>query len=166
MVFSPALGGDTIIWRPDGHTITAPLTSNATVLNDPQVYFIFWGTSWNTTNAGASADDAQTLINSGFLSKLTDYGSDGIATYAAYTIDNSAAPSTVTMDTTTQEIQDVLGGNKSEVISTSTWTQPGATAVDSPIYVVVYDTGSDPGFFSGQNLARNYSAKQIMNQIS
>jgi hypothetical protein len=166
VVFNSALGGDTIIWRPDGHTITAPLSSNPTVLNDPQVYFIFWGTSWNTTNAGASAGDAQMLINSGFLSQLTDYGSDGIATYAGYTIDNSAAPSTVTADVTTTEIQDVLGGKKSVVFSTSSWTRPGASAVDSPIYVVVYDTGSDPGFFSGLNLATNYSVNQVMNQIS
>jgi hypothetical protein len=165
VVFNSALGGETIFWvpgntagQPANQPVTSPITNNPTVLNNPTVYFIFWGTSWTNANAGALANDAQTIIQSKFFSLLTDYGSDGLVTYGGYTIDNSAAP-LANISPATQEVQNI--------VPATAWATPQDNSpVDSPIYVVVFDTGSDPAIkFTGWNGHPNYSSNQVMNLI-
>ncbi|HEY4328495.1 MAG TPA: hypothetical protein VGN88_02070, partial [Phycisphaerae bacterium] len=99
VVIHSAFGGDTIYWannnaagQPGGKVVTGPISNNPGALQDPKVYLIFWGTTWTPSNAQIIANDTQTIINSSFLSGLTDYGSDGIAQYGGYTVDNSVAP--------------------------------------------------------------------------
>src|SRR5262249_23142577 len=92
VVFNSAFGGDTIVWGANwwgqsvGQTVTSPITNNPGALNDPTVYLIFWGKSWTQATASKYANDAQTILQSNYLSGLKDYGSDGIATYGGYTI--------------------------------------------------------------------------------
>jgi hypothetical protein len=154
-VFNSPLGGDTIFWvpgnaagQPDNQVVTSPITSNPAALNDPTVYLIFWGTTWTNATAQKFAGDAQTILQSQYLSALKDYGSDGLATYGSYTIDNSTDPA-VNPSAATQEIQKILPTMSSwskptlpaNTDSSSIW--PGATG--SPIYVVVFDNGCCSG---------------------
>ena len=152
-------GPDTIFWRanntaghPANQVVTGPIT-NPTALNNPTVYFIFWGTTW-ANSAPELASDAKTIIQSPFLSGLKQYGSSGTATYGGYTIDNSADPP-VSATARDQEIQKI-------VPTMSSWTKPkDASALDSPVYVVVFDNGK-----SGQNnVMSNYGQGLVANAI-
>ncbi len=155
VIFNSPFGGDTIYWdpgngagQPANQVLTGPITNNPTALNDPKVYLIFWGQSWTNTTAQKFADDVQTIFNSPFLSGLKDYGSDGMATFGGYTIDNSTA-ATLGPVVATQEIQRILP-------TMSSWAKPQLPAspagsafwpgaMASPIYVVVFDNGNSGG---------------------
>jgi hypothetical protein len=156
-----------------GQTVTSPISKNPTALQNPTVYFIFQGTSWTTTNAGALASDAQTIIQSPYLSKLTDYGSTGTAVYGGYTIDNTAAP-TPDSDPTKQQGQFITAAKneiQSKVPQMSSWAKPqSSSAVDSPVYVVVFDTGltdsnGNPNGVFGANTPEDYGSNLTMNEI-
>lgn len=166
VVFDSALGGDTIKWLSNGQVVTKPVTSNPTALQDPTVYFIFQGTSWTQTNAGAFAADAQTIIQSPFLSKLTDYGSSGTALYGGFTVDPTAAPSPGSnfQSTAQTEIEKILP-------EMSSWTKPqGQNAVESPVYIVVYDTAETDSQNGGEgwngSMSYNVNGSNLsMNEI-
>jgi hypothetical protein len=153
VVFNSAFGGDSIYWtpgngagQPANQQVTSPITNNPTALNNPEVYLIFWGKSWTNATAQKFANDAKTILQSGYLSGLKDYGSDGLATYGGFTIDNSAPPSTRKVGppvAATQEIDKILP-------TMNSWAKPqqyGSPAgsaywsgvMSSPIYVVVFD---------------------------
>src|SRR5262245_33776487 len=159
VVFPPAFGPDTIFWRsnntaghPANQVVTGPI-SNPTVLNNPTVYFIFWGTTW-TKVAPQLAADAKTLIESQYLSGLKQYGSSGTATYGGYTVDSTPDP-TESASARDQEIQKI-------VPKMSTWAKPkDASALDSPVYVVVFDNST-----WGQNQVGTYSKGVVTNAIS
>jgi hypothetical protein len=63
-------------------------TSNApfTILNDPSVYVIMWGSGWGTGPGQADPTpyltEAQSILSGPYLSGLSEYGSDGKATFA------------------------------------------------------------------------------------
>jgi hypothetical protein len=124
VVFDSPLGGDTLSWEGSGQVITGPIGNNPGALKDPLVYIIFWGQTWTQSLAARFAGDAQALIQSPYFSGLTDYGSDGKATFGGYAIDSSAAPAT-SRSQSTGEIQNVLNGVK------PTYTPPGNTAASS-----------------------------------
>jgi len=150
VVFNSALGGDTISWvpnnsagQPANQVVTSPITNNPSVLNDPTVYFIFWGQSWTTAQAKVLANDAKALLQSTYLSSLTDYGSDGRASYGGFLVDNSQSYSgpysaPPAPPGSSQEIQKVLSTNA----AAAAWAKPkDGSATDSPIYVTVDDAG-------------------------
>jgi hypothetical protein len=144
VVYNSALGGETIQWL-SGGVVTGPV-SNSTALQNPTVYFIFQGTSWNSTNAGGLAADAQTIIQSKYLSKLTDYGSTGTAVYGGYTIDNTAAPVPPAGSSNAAQQSFFINAAQTEinaiVPNMISWAKPqNQNAVNSPVYIVVYDTG-------------------------
>jgi autotransporter-associated beta strand protein len=165
VLFPSALGGDSIFWGPGNgagqpayQPVTSPITSNPTVLNNPEVYLIFWGQSWMNATAQRFANDARAIIQSQYLSRLRDYGSDGLARFGGFTIDNSAAAS-LGAGAATQEIQNELDGHHADGTSdpnTNSWarpTQPASPAgslfwpgaVGAPVYVVVFDNGGAEG---------------------
>ena len=158
VVFEPVFGAETIFWRanntaghPANQVVTGPIT-NPTALNNPTVYFIFWGTTW-ANSAPELASDAKTIIQSPFLSGLKQYGSSGTATYGGYTIDDSADP-TASATARDQEIQKI-------VPTMTSWAKPkDASALDSPVYVVVFDNGN-----KGQNNVSKYGQGLVANAI-
>jgi hypothetical protein len=137
VVFNPAFGADQVTWRPTGTVLTSPVPNNPSALRDPTVYLIFAGPSWNSNNTYPLASAAGTIINSSYLSGLTQYGSDGRATFGGYAIDNSVrAPA-----------RDFEAEIRAIVPTQSTWAQPSARGyTSSPVYVVVYDTGGEVGY--------------------
>src|SRR5262249_41684052 len=61
-------------------------------LQSPSVYLIFWGSYWlNDPKAQGFAvrDAVSGVLNSSYLSGLTQYGSDGVASYGGMWFDNS-----------------------------------------------------------------------------
>jgi len=152
----------------NNQVVTEPIASNGNpyALQDPTVYFIFQGTSWTQTNAGTLAGYAQNIIQSPYLSKLTDYGSSGTALYGGFTIDPTAAPSPGSnfQSTAQQEIEKILP-------TMSSWTKPqGQNAVESPVYIVVYDTAETDSQTGGEgwngSMSYNVNGSNLsMNEI-
>jgi hypothetical protein len=157
VIFNSPFGGDSIFWFPGNgagmpayQPVDSPLSSNPTALNSPNVYLIFSGQSWTNATAQRFANDVDKIINhSAYLSRLSDYGSNGQALFNAannWTIDNSAAPAS---DPTagTNEID--------KIVPTTSWVKPSQAAtsgaffwpgaVTAPIYVVVFDTDGTTG---------------------
>jgi hypothetical protein len=164
VVFEPHFGAETIFWRtnvagqPAGSALTGPV-SNTTALQNPTVYFIFWGTSW-AKSAPQLAGDAAALLQSPYLSGLKQYGSSGTATYGGYTIDNSPAP-----------IEDINNPNPvlaardaeiQKIVPTMPgWAKPtGSSAVNAPVYAVVLDNGG-----WGENQVSTYSPGKVENAL-
>ena len=155
VVFYSPFGGDSIYWvpgntagQPDNQIVTSPISNNPAALNALTVYLIFWGKSWTNQTAQKYASDAQAIIASDYLSGLQDYGSDGLANYGDYTIDNSKADP----NNRDPEIQKILDSQE------TFWTKPTGVAPNptgsnwgepgyhqSPIYVVVCDNGPGGG---------------------
>jgi hypothetical protein len=129
VVFNAAFGPDQVIWRPTNTVVTSAVPNNPNALRDPTVYLIFAGQSWNNNNTYPLASAAQTIINSPYLSGLTQYGSDGRAAFGGYAIDSRPSPDLAT------EVRHF-------VPTQSTWAQASTQGYTSaPIYVVVYDSG-------------------------
>jgi hypothetical protein len=137
VVFNPAFGADQVTWRPSNSVLTSPVPNNPNALRDPTVYLIFAGQNWNNNNTYPLASAAATIINSSYLSGLTQYGSDGHATFGGYDIDNSVHASAQNFEAEIRAI----------VPTQSTWAQPSTWGyTSSPIYVVIYDTGGEMGY--------------------
>jgi hypothetical protein len=93
IVFKP-VGRPAEVFAYKGDTMSKPL-SNTNALNSPTVYFIFIGSMWgkdgDPSDAAVSAiHAAKELLDSSYLSGLTQYGSDGHAVYGGYTIDTTS----------------------------------------------------------------------------
>ncbi len=175
VVFNSALGGDTIFWVPGnsaGHPAnqvqTSPITNNPSVLNNPTIYLDFWGNSWTESNAAPLASAANSIIQSKFFSQLSDYGFKGAISFGGYTIDNTETSDGNTGDpqngkNLTTEIQNLLNGKLATdtKLPTSSWLRPpDKKPQDSPIYIVVYDNGSNAA-----NSFANYTSSLVMNQV-
>jgi hypothetical protein len=183
VVFNPVFGAETIFQRDANgnptivngvlqNVITGPISNNPTVLNNPTVYIIFWGANWTQAIAAPLAKDAQTIINSNYLSGLRQYGSDGTAVYGNYFIDNTPDPP-AGGGPRDGEVQNILNGVDSKgnpLANPPSWKKPTALApnptgsnlgapgyLQSPIYVVVYDNGAGGGNGGGLYTAKNGS---------
>jgi hypothetical protein len=99
MAVAPARS--TILFRPvgsppevfgyNGIPMSQPVTGT-NALNSPKVYLIFVGPNWNKNGEPADTtlsiiNNVKAMLNSSYLSGLTQYGSDGKAVYGGYTID-------------------------------------------------------------------------------
>jgi hypothetical protein len=145
--FKSALGGDTIFWpqgnaagQPANQAVTSPIKNNPTVLNNPEVDFIFWGKSWTAASAQKYFNDATAILQSGYTSGLTDYGSDGLAHTGGWTIDNTTAPP-LSPVAATLEIDRILPKMTSWAKPQKSITEGALASTASPIYVVVFDNG-------------------------
>lgn len=135
--------------------ITEPLT-NTNSLKSPKLYFIFLGTEFGKDGAPSTyttqmLTQVQAILNSNYLSGLTQYGSDGHATLPAsdYTIDDTFEALPVFSSTSFwNEIVKILSERRF-----SSWL-PTADGLNPPIYVVVRyknnGTGAS-GNFGGHN---------------
>lgn len=141
VVFNPQFGAESI----------APGSTNDAMQNPP-VYFIFAGSYWTNTTQGKSDEatltaSAQSLLSGPYLSGLTQYGSDGKATFAGSFNDSQAVgknPSTTDLG---NYITQFLKGRDA-------LDSPGGGRSD-PIYVVISDPNSDQGYNGGFN-AQNF----------
>src|ERR1700676_1532027 len=61
VLFTPAFGAETVYWRSTNTVMSGPVTptGNASALQDPTYYLIFWGPSWTNAPAKQYASDAQ-----------------------------------------------------------------------------------------------------------
>jgi hypothetical protein len=131
VLFNPVFGAETINWRAGnaagmqaGSAAASPITYNPAALQNPQVYLIFYGPTWTPAIAQQYATDVQTIANSQYLSALTQYGSDGRATFNAttdWTVDPT--PTTRLRDA---EIQYILDNQM------TSWTKPTGLATYAP----------------------------------
>ncbi len=170
VVFKPAFGPEVVkegeVNGQGGQVITQPIASNPTVLKSPSVYFFFWGKSWTVSTARRFVADAETVFNSSYFGPLKDYGSEGgVPTYggganidSGYLIDNTAPPGPSNPITATAEIQ-------SKLPNTSFQKPQSTSSIDSPIYVVVFDTGGAFGNGGDNYTPPNSSTPLRMNHI-
>lgn len=92
IVFTPQFGPDVLQSRPPFNAVDSGVMSSATV------YLILWGPAWSQTptanqvDANTIVNETKTILNSGALSVLKEYGSDGLATFGGFAIDNSTPP--------------------------------------------------------------------------
>jgi hypothetical protein len=144
MLAAPAYS--TILFRPvgsppevfsyNGTKMSQPLT-NTNALDSPKVYLIFLGPNWESGGAPTAPtlsmiNGVKAMLNSSYLSINTQYGSDGHATYGAYTIDTSIDPVAHPANYMYSETDKILSESKF-----SSWLPPsGGDARKSPIYVV------------------------------
>ncbi len=132
IVFTPKFGADTISGSPsDG-------------MHSPPVNLIFAGSYWTTPqgqqDASATVNAAKSLLSGPYLSGLTQYGSDGKATFGQSWTD-AAFTSTPDNATFNSDLQQYLQGT-----ITSHNVLPGAhTAQTAPIYVVIVDPHQSGG---------------------
>ncbi len=119
-------------------------------LQSPAVTLVFSGPSWNTTNEQPLLDAAQRIMSSGYLSKLTQYGSDGQAHFS----DDKSWTSSATVPTLPpvsegSGMADLQRYLQNE-ISDHPERQPGINDPQHvPIYVVVTDPSQASPFGPG-----------------
>lgn len=148
VAFNPALGPDTVYWRTnvDGHAAGSAVTGpvqNSTALSNPTVYLIFSGSTWTTATANWDSLLVSYIVNSPYLSGLTQYGSSGTATYGGYTIDHRPTPGPNGRDAEIQYALDVLQPSWQKPVGIAPHqggNNAGALQYHwSPIYVVIDD---------------------------
>jgi hypothetical protein len=130
-------------------------------MQNPPVVLVFSGNYWTTTTAGeqdmATLKNSAAAIMSGpYLTGLTEYGSDGKATFAQCL----SIPDTVTIDKPGPKGQadDVkLNSLLDNAINNEGALKPGNTDWQhAPIYVVISDPSSSQGSTVGHNSMGHY----------
>jgi hypothetical protein len=137
----------TIVFRPHFGEQTLRAGSQNIGLQDPPVYLLFWGPYWGTAQGQqdqrAMSNAVSSILSGPYLSKLTQYGSDGRALY-----DNSWAdvsdpskfkdPVTSAGRPSSAAIEDYLNSVVDQPVSPIWLASPHEDA-NPPIYVVVTD---------------------------
>jgi hypothetical protein len=170
VIFKPAFGAETLQKTPNNDY-------NFQTLSSPTVYLIFWGTYWGKHRDQAKTldADAQAVLASPYLSKLTQYNpahnaSYGKALYGNYWVDPSSNPSwptytdsqgnTVTSNAGDSNSASAIQAEVADAINNSSGVIPapalGSTQLTSPIYVVVTDPKT-AGSNGGYNLPATYN---------
>jgi hypothetical protein len=89
VLFNPRFGLETLAPTPNNNF-------NYYTMSSAQVQLIFWGTFWGTqlgnSQAAAYAGKAQRIVESSYVSRVSQYGGTGIAHYLGYTIDSKSDP--------------------------------------------------------------------------
>lgn len=137
VVFQPKFNAETLV------SSNPPAGSLNSALNSPPVYMIFLGTYWNTTQGSLDRQimtaDVQTILNSPYLSGLTEYGSDGRAVWGgSYTLGTSDPVFQMTEWTKRSVIDGVIDTPISGIPAPTATARP-------PIYVVVTPPNAAPG---------------------
>jgi hypothetical protein len=165
LLFRP-IGRPPEVFAYNGLPMSQPL-SNTNALNSPKVYFIFVGPNWEQNGIPINAvtsmvNAAKSILSSSYLSGLTQYGSDGKAIFANFTIDTSLNPLTWSKDYTLSNGTIDHSANPvwyetDQILSNptfSSWNPPGGDARNSPVYVVArytHDGLGVTGEFKGSN---------------
>ena len=157
IAFTPQLGTP---------TVTSSSSANALSLHSPPVVLIFTGNYWQNTTQGKQDEQnitkaVQDIIKSPYLSKLTQYGYQGTATYAAAHEDtatpvlNGPGLNTPSSTTLTNFVNTEIAKHPSWVPATSS-----SDKQQQPIYVVVSDPADSSGSY-GYNTPDGSSAHVI-----
>jgi hypothetical protein len=148
VVFQPVFGAE---------TVSGPVVGGVTLpfdgLINPAVPLIFSGSSWTSANEQPSLDATQRILSGPYLSKLTQYGSDGQAHLQANwdELNTTVALTATATDGTIVPSQ----GDVQSFLQASIWNHPGNNpgihpdTQYQPIYVVVSDPASS-GAAGGQ----------------
>lgn len=156
VLFKP-VGRPPEVFSYEGKNITVPLT-NTNSLKSPKLYFIFLGSEFGKDGAPSTyttqmLNQVQAILNSNYLSGLTQYDSDGHATFleSDYTIDDSFGAVTSFSSTSMwNEIEKILSQGKF-----SSWL-PTADGLYPPIYVVVRYSKNGTGASGGHGGNNSY----------
>jgi hypothetical protein len=120
-------------------------------LSNTPVYLVFWGTGWgggeNATTL-AIEQAARSVLNSSYLIRLQQYGSDGTAYYNADDF--------VNWDPSNQFQTDDLGDMIEDEISKGALPDEGASTEIKPLFVVV----TPPGITSDQSDAGGWHTEE------
>jgi hypothetical protein len=136
VAFTPQLGTT---------TVTSSSSANALSLHSPPVVLIFTGNYWQNTTQGKQDEQnitkaVQDIIKSPYLSKLTQYGYQGTATYAA-AHEDTATPKLDGTNGNTPSSGTLTNFVNNEIAKHPSWA-PATSSSDKqqqPIYVVVND---------------------------
>ena len=175
VAFNPALGPEVVYWRsnaggaPANSVVNGPV-ANPTALQNPTVYLIFSGKSWTTANASWESYLAQRIMNSSYLSGLTQYGASGTANFGGYIIDNSPSQGPAG---TNAEIAKALGWlEPSWKTPTTVAPNPGGSNAgnpgyqQSPIYVVIDDNGPNNTASNAAGVVNIWGIPFLTNEIT
>jgi hypothetical protein len=152
IAFTPQLGTP---------TVTSSSSANALSLHSPPVVLIFTGNSWSEFNKENVTNVVKDIINSPYLSKLTQYGYQGTATYAALHED-TATPKLDAPGGNTPKATTLVTFVNNEIANNPSWV-PATSSSDAqqqPIYVVVSDPADSNGSY-GYNTPDGSSAHVI-----
>jgi hypothetical protein len=135
ILFKP-VGRPPEVFSYHGITISKPL-ANSNSLKSPRVYFIFVGPNFGTDSSPAGPTSsmiaaAKEIFGSSYLSGLTQYGSDGVASFGAFTIDDNVDP---TLNPSYNPMWDETGKYLAKA-RYSSWL-PAADGLNPPVYIVV-----------------------------
>jgi hypothetical protein len=146
IVFRPSYGSETLNSNPH------------TAMVSPPVNLIFWGPYWGTQqgsqDASALISDVQTILNSKYVSGLTQYGSDGQASFRASFTDLSYENRPYIPfypDAGHFNLGDVQNLVNSTINNPSAPIYEPMYYTNRPIYVVVTDPLASPTFSDGNN---------------
>jgi hypothetical protein len=150
VTYTPVFGAETLKPTPKGDF-------NFTTISSAHVDLIFWGSFWNASQANTQlantlAQDAQTILQSAYLSGLTRYGSDGVAFFTTSVIDSGYdPPMAFNAGTSSSSSKAAIMAEIANAIENLNIPGPAANATQAtaPIYVVVTDpnhAGTNGGF--------------------
>jgi hypothetical protein len=144
----------TVVFQPHYGPETLGADSQNHGMVSPPVYVIFWGAYWGTANGSRDANtfisEAKSIFGSSYLTGLTQYGSDGKATFqAAYTY-TSSPKANFNMGDVQNFINAAIKDPASPIYGPEYTT-------NRPIYVVVTDpNASFQGGYGGYNQPGTY----------
>ena len=122
-------------------------------LQHPNVNFVFSGSYWSTTQGqqdeAGMLSEAQAIMSSGYLSALTQYGSDGVANVGSHWNDPTTVASNPSTAAPMQTFLQRSITNHNAAPGSNDWQHV-------PIFVVVSDPTSSAGSNSGWNGPGNY----------
>jgi hypothetical protein len=135
VVFTPRFGPETVTGSNDG-------------MQNPSVNLIFSGPYWNTPQGQldekALINSTKSILSGPYLSGLTQYGSDGRATFGQSWNDSATVASNPSPAALYVFLQNSMTWHTSAWPGFSDWQH-------APIYVVVSDPQSSAGFNGGWN---------------
>jgi hypothetical protein len=152
VAFTPNFAGTTQVAGPNS-TIQQ---DDAASLQSPPVVLIFTGQYWQTAQGQQDqqtlTNDAQSIVSGPYLSRLTQYGSDGKATFGGSWNDTNAPALT---GGNTPSSGDILSYVQNEINNNPNLVPPTAGGQQAPIYFIVndpQDSAPGPGV-SGYNVS-------------
>jgi hypothetical protein len=149
----------TVVFNPAFGSPTVNAFDPARAIKSPQVHLVFVGSYW-TTPTGANdvagvTQDVRSLLASPYLSKLTQYGSDGKATFGVSSVNPAAAP----WNGGTAFTQSDLVTAVQQQFTAATGRVPAPGGGSPVIYVAITDPNAVPwnSSYGGYNWGANYT---------
>jgi hypothetical protein len=153
VAFTPHFSG-TSEFAPSGTTIAQ---EHSLSLSSPPVVLLFAGSYWNTFGGQADqttlTNDIQSILNSPYLSALTQYGSDGHAVFNSSLQDNSTPP----LSGNTPAVNDMVSFIR------NTLSNHGMTVNTRALYFIINDPNS--GGSSSGTFGFNWTDSQTMHAV-